>query len=308
MALTVRESGLHSIVVDGGRPAFRHLGMPLGGAADRAAYELGNALLGNESTAPALEITMAGPTLHADQRTACVLFGSPFLAAIANKGRLPSGTTFTLEAGDVLKIGGTPTGVRAYLCVAGGFDVPHIMNSASGLSPIAVGDSLPCAESSIGGRALPFAVSPVSSSVDSANATIIRVLPGPQADWFLHAERFFEANYEVLSASNRMGLRLRGVTLERRPGELISEAVAPGSVQIANDGQPIVLGVDGQTIGGYPKIAHAIRADLDALAQLRPGTFVRFVAVTTDEVAKANTAREAVLREWFLRLRVAPGL
>ena len=182
MSLTVLEPGLHSIVVDGGRPAFRHLGMPLGGAADRAAYELGNALLGNELTAPALEITMAGPTLQADRRTACVLFGAPFLAAIANKGRLPPGTTFTLEAGDVLKIGGTPTGVRAYLCVAGGFDVPHIMNSASGLSPIAVGDSLPCAESSIGGRALPFAVSPVSSSVDSANATIIRVLPGPQAD------------------------------------------------------------------------------------------------------------------------------
>ena len=122
MALTVLEPGLHSIVVDGGRPAFRHLGMPLGGAADRAAYELGNALLGNEPTAPALEITMAGPTLQADQRTACVLFGSPFLAAIANKGRLPPGTTFTLEAGDVLKIGGTPTGVRGSLCVAGGFD------------------------------------------------------------------------------------------------------------------------------------------------------------------------------------------
>ena len=84
MALTVLEPGLHSIVVDGGRPTFRHLGMPLGGAADRTAYELGNALLGNDPTAPALEITMAGPTLQADQRTACVLFGSPFLAAIAN--------------------------------------------------------------------------------------------------------------------------------------------------------------------------------------------------------------------------------
>src|SRR5262249_39100288 len=125
-----------------------------------------------------------------------------------------------------------------------------------------------------------------------------------QLDWFLHADRFFDSPYEVTAASNRMGLRLRGDTLERRPGELTSEAVAPGAVQVTNDGQPVVLGVDGQTIGGDPKIAHVIRADLDLLAQLRPGTKVRFRQVSPGEAEAAAAERDALLREWLLRLNV----
>ncbi len=102
-----------------------------------------------------------------------------------------------------------------------------------------------------------------------------------------------------------MGLRLKGTPLARKPDELVSEAVAPGAVQVANDGLPIVLGVDGQTIGGYPKVAHVIRADLDLLAQLRPGDRVRFVRVTPDEAEAAARARAAFLREWLTRLRIA---
>lgn len=102
-----------------------------------------------------------------------------------------------------------------------------------------------------------------------------------------------------------MGLRLKGAPLSRRPGELVSEAVAPGAVQVTNDGLPIVLGVDGQTIGGYPKVAHVIRADLDRLAQLRPGARVRFVRVSQDEAQAAARERDAFLRQWVTRLRVA---
>jgi allophanate hydrolase subunit 2 len=102
-----------------------------------------------------------------------------------------------------------------------------------------------------------------------------------------------------------MGLRLKGAPLTRRPGELVSEAVAPGAVQITNDGLPIVLGVDGQTIGGYPKVAHVVRADLDCLAQLRPGDRVRFVRVTLEEAEAAANARASFLREWLTRLHIA---
>ncbi len=102
-----------------------------------------------------------------------------------------------------------------------------------------------------------------------------------------------------------MGLRLKGAPLARRPGELVSEAVAPGAVQVANDGLPIVLGVDGQTIGGYPKVAHVVRADLDLLAQLRPGDRVRFVRASADEAEAAARGRAAFLSEWLTRLRVA---
>jgi allophanate hydrolase subunit 2 len=102
-----------------------------------------------------------------------------------------------------------------------------------------------------------------------------------------------------------MGLRLRGEPLARTPGELVSEAVAPGAVQVTNDGLPVVLGVDGQTIGGYPKVAHVVRADLDVLGQLRPGDRVQFVRIATDEAEATATERAAVLREWLTRLRAA---
>ena len=96
-----------------------------------------------------------------------------------------------------------------------------------------------------------------------------------------------------------------GAPRPRRPGELASEAVAPGAVQVTNDGLPVVLGVDGQTIGGYPKVAHVVRADLDRLARLRPGDRVRFVRVTPAEAETAAKERAAFLAEWLGRLRVA---
>jgi allophanate hydrolase subunit 2 len=130
------------------------------------------------------------------------------------------------------------------------------------------------------------------------------VLDGPQRDWFTDGG-FFTQLYEVTPASNRMGLRLAGEPLFRKPGELISEAVAPGAVQVTNDGRPVVLGADGQTIGGYPKIAHVIRADLDSLAQLRPGDRVRFVRVMPADAEAAAAERTAELRAWLARLRVA---
>jgi allophanate hydrolase subunit 2 len=130
------------------------------------------------------------------------------------------------------------------------------------------------------------------------------VLDGPQRDWF-PGDSFFAQEYEVAPASNRMGVRFRGAAILRRPGELLSEAVAPGAVQITNDGLPVVLGVDGQTIGGYPKVAHVIRADLDLLAQLRPGDRVRFVRVSHGEAEDAARARAALLRAWLTRIRIA---
>jgi biotin-dependent carboxylase-like uncharacterized protein len=299
MSLTVLDPGLHSLLVDGGRPRARHLGVPLGGAADRAALAIGNALVGNPPDAPALELTLAGPTLRADHRTVGVVFGAPFIMALSGGRPAVAGSTFVLEPGEGLKVGGTPTGARAYLCVAGGFDAPVVLGSRSALGPLKAGDVLACRED--GGdkprRSLAFVALPRVT-------TTLRVLSGPQRDWFLHPGRFFEAPYEVAAASNRMGVRLRGETLERRPGELTSEAVAPGAVQVTHDGQPVVLGVDGQTIGGYPKIAHVIRADLDLLGQLRPGAAVQFRELSFAEAEAAAAERDAVLREWLLRLTV----
>jgi biotin-dependent carboxylase-like uncharacterized protein len=303
MSLTVLDPGFCSLLVDLGRPRSRHLGVPVGGAADRAALALGNALVGNPPDAVAIELTMAGPTLRAEHRAHAVVFGAPFRSAVGNGRRLEPGVTFTLQPGEVVKVGGTPAGVRAYLCAAGGFDAPAVLGSRSALDPLAAGQTLPCPESAGPARSLPFvALDP------PAGETVLRVLPGPQADWFLDPDRLYAEPYEVLPASNRMGVRLRGPAAERRPGEMVSEAVAPGAVQVANDGQPIVLGVDGQTIGGYPKAAHVVRADLDRLAQLRPGDRVRFRPVTPAEAAAAWAERAAAVADWRMRLRAAAGL
>jgi biotin-dependent carboxylase-like uncharacterized protein len=289
MGLTVLDPGLYSLLVDRGRPGSRSLGVPVGGAADQAAYRLGNALLGNAPDAVALEMTLTGPTLRAEQATACVVFGAPFERA---------GLTFTLQAGEVLRIGGTPEGVRGYLCVAGGFESPLILGSRSALEPIRRDQVLSCSESRTTGRFLSF-VTP--HHFDDPQP--LRVLDGPQRDWFAD-DSFFTETYTVTPASNRMGIRLAGKPLDRRPGELVSEAVAPGAVQVTNDGLPVVLGVDGQTIGGYPKVAHVIRADLDLLAQLRPGTAVRFVRVSMEEAEAAARSQAAALGEWLVRLRL----
>lgn len=294
MSLRLIHPGLTSLLVDAGRPRSRSLGVPVGGAADRTALAIGNALVGNPANTLALEFTLAGPVLRAEHPTAGVVFGAPFPISIEGKP-IEAGTTFTLAAGRELRIGGTASGTRGYLCVAGGFDAPSILGSGSSLEPLKAGEVLVCASSQCEPRGLGFAALPRGT---------IRVLPGPQREWFPDA-RFFTQTYEVTSASNRMGLRLKGEPLTRTPGELVSEAVAPGAIQITNDGQPVVLGVDGQTIGGYPKVAHVIRADLDSLAQLRPGERIQFRLVSGEEAEQAAKDRTELVRGWLARLRAA---
>ena len=308
MSLRLLNPGLLSLLVDAGRPGSRSLGVPLGGAADRAALAIGNALVGNAPDTLALEFTLAGPTLQAEHATAGVVFGAPFAIEINGKPA-STGTTFSLAPGDELRIGGTKTGVRGYLCVAGGFDAPEVLGSRSSLEPLKAGDVLTCGASRCEPRGLGFAAldwTPNRNPVSKAETGFqsLRVLPGPQCEWFAD-DQFFTQTYEVSPASNRMGLRFKGEPIARKPGELVSEAVAPGAVQITNDGLPVVLGVDGQTIGGYPKVAHVTRADLDLLAQLRPGEKVKFVQVLPNEAQHAAKDRAEELGKWLVRLRAA---
>jgi biotin-dependent carboxylase-like uncharacterized protein len=306
MTLRVLEPGLHTLVVDFGRPASRSLGVPLGGAADPMALALGNGLVGNAPDAAALEISLVGPTLEAACDVACVVFGAP-LSLSSDRQEVRPGTTFTLGAGERLHIGGTATGMRAYFCVRGGFQMAPILGSRSALEPLRAGDELPCLAGTIHARFLRIDRNGVPSGapfVDQLAVHTLRVLPGVQSDWF-QASEFFPQEFVVLPASNRMGLRLQGRPLRLPARELVSEPVCPGSVQMTRDGQCIVLGVDGQTIGGYPKIAQVISADLDRLGQLRPGDRLRFSAVSLNEAERHYRARQKVLREWVLRLSLA---
>jgi antagonist of KipI len=309
MSLLVLDPGLDSLIVDAGRPRWRSLGVPVGGAADRFSLAIGNALVGNPPNTAALEITLAGPTLRAECDLACVVYGAPFEMMECDSSTSPkrergsaslapwaTGTTFKLRAGETIQIGGTPTRLRGYLCVRGGFDVALVLDSRSALQPLKRGDVLRCQTHVIGTR---WIEQPNPADEERGN---LRYLDGPQADWFA-PDDLSRRSFTVTPASNRMGLRLSGPPLILQPRELVSEPVCPGAVQVTRDGQCIILGVDGQTIGGYPKIAQVISADLDRVGQLRPGESVAFVRVSIDEAEAAYRERQALLGEWLTRLR-----
>jgi antagonist of KipI len=296
--LTLLTPGMYTLIVDAGRPRSRSLGVPVGGAADRFSLAIGNALVGNPPDAAALEITQAGPALQADAPLACVLFGAPF-AMSSDRQELTAGKTFTLEPGERLKIGGTPRRMRAYFCVRGGIDAPVILSSRSSLVPLKAGDRLDCRSDRIKPRWIDFTPDEPPEDLRGWMIPRLLVLPGAQYDWF--RDNSLDRPFEVTRASNRMGLRLKSEPLRVPPEEMVSEPVCPGTVQVTRDGQCIILGVDGQTIGGYPKVAQVIRADLDQLGQLRPGE-ICFAYVSLQRAEELYRQRMAVLREWLARL------
>jgi antagonist of KipI len=301
MSFQVVQPGTFSILVDSGRPRHRSLGIPVGGAADRAAWQIGNALIGNSPNAVALEITLSGPALQALADIDVCIYGAPFRVELDGIAR-QVGSTISVQSGQRLSIGGTPRGVRGYLCVAGGFEAKEVLGSRTGFAPIQAGETLNCR--SCAGRRRSLEQCDARELLEiAAQSADIRVLAGPQLSWFGNCA-FFEQSFQVSTASNRMGIRLQSSALVRSAREMISEAVAPGAIQVTNDGQCIILCVDGQTIGGYPKIAHVIRADLDLLAQLRPGQMIHFSEVTMEEAEEIGVRHDRRLESWLKRLEL----
>ena len=299
MTFKVLSPGLHTLLVDFGRPGSRSLGVPFGGAADRFALAIGNCLLGNTPDAVALEINLSGPTLEAECPSACVVWGAPF-EVNRNERPLRPGYTFNLESGDIVRIGGTSRCARAYFCVCGGFEAPTVLASRSSLAPLQAGESLSCGPSRMKCRT-------VQGLWDwNREPAVLRVLGGSQTAWFSIHE-FLEQPFTVAPASNRMGLRLLGRPLTQTPTEIVSEPVCPGTIQVTRDGQCIVLAVDGQTIGGYPKIAQVISADIDKLGQLRANDKIRFEQVELEEAENLFRQKRAELQEWQVRLQETIG-
>ncbi len=206
-------------------------------------------------------------------------------------------------AGQSLQIGSAARGATAYLCVRGGFQGPRILDSCTALTPIKKDDRLRRHEAGHTARSLDSCEIDGLFETNASEFGLFHLIDGPQVHWFDTAS-FYAQEFVVSASSNRMGLRLEGKEVIRQPKEMVSEAVAPGAVQITNNGLPIVLGVDGQTIGGYPKIGQIIRADLDRLAQMRPGGRVRFARVSIEDAEARANQRERTLRRWMAALRL----
>ena len=301
MSLKIIHPGTYSILVDGGRTKTRSLGVPAGGAFDRAAYRLANALVGNTENAVALELTHSGPCLIAEHAITCTVFGADFSIRV-DENQLRPATIFRLSPGNRVTIGVSGRGARGYLCTPGGFSAPRILGSGSAFNPLVAGDRLLAS----GIACWPVSLGSVDASSqlgEGSQAPAIRVVSGPQADWF-SSDRFYQSAWTVSPQSNRMGIRLEGTPLLRPQRELVSEPVAPGAIQITNEGLPIILGVDGQTIGGYPKIAHVITADFDKLAQFRPGETICFEKVSLEAANQIHSLRQQALRRRLTSIRI----
>jgi biotin-dependent carboxylase-like uncharacterized protein len=273
--ITVLRAGALTTVQDLGRPGWAHLGVPAAGAVDPPALALANRLVGNPPEAAGLEITVTGCSLRFARAAVVAVTGA--VPAHVRKGDF--GVPFTVAADGVLEIGPAGTGVRTYLAVAGGLDVAPTLGSRAtdtlsglGPAPLRDGDVLPVGPACGAPAPVWFSVpAPVTRPVT------LRLWPGPRTDWFVAPERIFAAEYAVSPRSNRVAARLTGPPLERRiGGELASEGLVLGAVQVPAAGEPLVFLADHPTTGGYPVIGVVDPADLPALAQSRPGTPVRF--------------------------------
>lgn len=304
--IEVVDGGLGTTLQDAGRPGFRRYGVALSGALDPLWLACANALAGNPSGAAALELRLTGPRLRvAAGRVRFALAGSADVA-VSRRLTFAPWQSVTLEEGDELKIGAVRGGI-AYLAIAGGIDAPPLLGSRAthlraGLGGVegralAAGDHLPVGADEPDG-------SERRQSAFAHEDGPIRLLSGPQDDHFTPAARrtLAEEEFIVSHDADRMGLRLDGPPLthdDRFGDEIISDGVAPGALQVPPDGRPILLLADCQTVGGYPKIATAIGADLPRLAHALPGDRLRFACVSREQAVAARRAQQARLAAWI---------
>jgi antagonist of KipI len=300
--IEVLRPGAMTTVQDLGRKGLLSAGVPVGGAMDRMALRVANMLVGNPENTPALETTMAGPLLRFKTETLVAVCGAVF-AGVA------SWQPFVVKAGEILSLANLGIGCRGYVAIAGGFVIKPVMGSASTYLRAGLGGHE--------GRALrngdKLTVGPTTKTLSDAvvhwhlspsllppysSGPVVRVTRGAQWSWFAESSQyqFFDEKFTVSPKSDRMGLRFTGQPLELAgPREMVSEAVAFGSVQVPPDGQPIVLMADRQTIGGYPKICDVVSVDLPLLAQLRPGDHAVFSLISLEQAQTLHMAEEHAL-------------
>jgi KipI family sensor histidine kinase inhibitor len=294
--IEVLQPGPLTTVQDLGRPGVAHLGVPRSGAADAAGLRRANRLAGNPDGAAGLEVTLGRLRLRFEADAVVAVTGAPVpLTLPAGVPDPAHGTVFAVAAGSVLRLGAPATGLRSYVSINGGIDVPPVLGSRSadlrsglGHARLRPGERLPV------GRPRSLVENPIPERPRPlvSGAVVLRAIAGPRDDWFSAAAlaALGTASYQVSPSSDRTGLRLDGPPLQRAPGrtsELPSEGVAAGSLQVTHDGQPILLLADHPTTGGYPVIAVVVSADLGLAAQLRPGQQVRF-SISPSQLASSR--------------------
>jgi antagonist of KipI len=309
MSLIIERAGFFSSVQDLGRTGFREFGVSLGGALDSFGLRVVNLLVGNDEGAAGIEVTLGGLQLRFEDKHVVAWCGGDFDVRLGPRA-LAAGHARDVQTGEELKIGRPQTGCRCWLAISGGIEAPLILGSRStdlraqfgGFEGRILRDGDVLALESRPGLPTTAAISSLTASHDwvspAKSEPVLRFTRG--VDWKrfddLSLDRLTSETFTVSSDSDRMGARLEGPELNRvDKGDLISEAVAPGTIQVPPGGKPILLLGDCQTIGGYPKIAHVITVDLGMAAQLRAGDHVRFSEVSLNEAYRLFLERERQL-------------
>lgn len=309
--ITVLHPGLLTTIQDEGRWGYQHLGVPVAGPMDAVAHRCANAALGNPRDAGALEVTLVGPELRFEHDAWMAVTGADLQPTVDGR-EAPKGVPVKCRAGSVVRFGARRAGARAYLAVEGGLAVPAVLGSRathllSGLGGVdgralRAGDRLPLGVPSADLKVRRYEPSGVGPIVEAdfqvrlpRGGARLRVLPGPQVDHFdASAVAALErGRYIVSPQSDRMGYRVSGgARLPAPPGEMISDAVFMGGLQVPPSGEPILLMADRQTTGGYPQLAVVITADLPLAAQLVPGDWVEFALCSASDALAALRAQE----------------
>ena len=309
--LEVAQPGILTTIQDGGRGGYRPPGVSRAGGVDWYALQAANLLVGNHSNAAGLELTWRGPELIFYRSTILALTGAD-LEPYLNGMLMPMWASVAVQAGDMLCFGRRHSGCRAYLAVAGGLETAPVLGSRStdlkgGFGgwqgrQLAAGDMLRSGKPrNVAPRYLKPEIIPRSATPLTA-----RVILGPQDDLFSLAAQqvFLTSIYTVTNAADRTGYRLMGPALTAPRYEIISDPTPPGSIQVLPSGQPVVLLAEGQTTGGYAKIAVVITADLGLVAQLIPGEQLLFTQVTVEEGQQIYREKIRALRHGIMETRL----
>ncbi len=305
VTIRVVKPGLFTTVQDGGRYGYAHLGISPCGAADVLSLRIANLLVGNNEYAPVVEMTLLGATLEFGQSAIVAVSGASCDCKVGQY-RIAQNAAFEVPAEGILQCGSITGGTRAYLAVRGGLDVPIVMGSAStdmrggfggfeGRS-LRAGDALQIGKASV---ARPRHLH-AATLRELRGSGPIRVTKGAQHDWFSPDEwaKFLASSWTISEQSDRAGLRLKGEPISQHTQrQLLTDGIPLGAVQVPQDGQPIILFVDQQTTGGYPKIANVIAADMHRIGQLRPRDEVRFTEVSIADAIDELRAQEKWLKE-----------
>ncbi|WP_377887314.1 biotin-dependent carboxyltransferase family protein [Alkalihalobacillus sp. R86527] len=299
---SVVKPGVYTTYQDLGRTGYLKYGVPASGALDRFALQVGNILVGNRRNTAGIEITMQGPELVAEIDSVIAITGAD-LSPMINGERIPTWKSLTIKKGQILEFGRPKVGVRAYLTVNGGFEAEEYMGSKSVYEPAGLGRKLEAGDELVGHpQHQKTGIGLFHTEIPAYGREVeVRVVKGPHHEKLSPEvlNQFFKTNHEVSPQSNRMGYRLvsNGIKTNHE-GDIISDAVPLGGIQLPANGEPIILLADRQTTGGYIRIGTVIGPDLPLIAQVPPGGTIRFKEVSVEEAQEIAIEKERMFRIW----------